>query len=901
MTWESQALTLLSASVIRPLVLVVAALIILRVFRVQHPASKHAVWMGVLVGMLALPVVSLVFPHVDVPALPETPSWMSVERKLSPAPRERAQASASSTNTRVPPAPQPAKASVVAESLPAAVTSSAVVVPVLAPAPASGGRFTLPAFRAGTLLVILYFAGLCVVLARQGIGWALALRVTRRARPLQRRVLLESDDVSVPVTVGILRPRVLLPAAWREWTVAKRRAVLAHEFAHIRRRDTLTGFIAQCARRIFWFHPLAWWVCRRVSDLAESACDAAAVDRVHDATGYSRILLEFAEEVNARGYRASLPGLAMAGPSGIGKRIEDVLTLSDRGLRRLVRPSVVLLLVGLPTIYFAAAFGVSGRAEPLLLRELLLGGVPGLPSALFGEEPAPQAALGEKSQIEGIVIDAVTGKPVSGAMVQVWYSEAEPVSTGDDGKFVLADIAPGTHRIMVDKDGYAPARPEGRKTPGNDGIPMTVVAGQPLKDVVIRMIPGGVVTGTVLDTRGDPVEEISVSLIQRVLDYSRGFDSDGPGGYGFSADTNDRGEFRIFGVAAGEYYLHFSSTGPLHEMPGEVHVAGYYPGVDEISKARPIAVKSGEEVRLGVVQMQLAKTVPVHIRIINETGEVPSFRGIQIDDSWTGTSGRSYGGANAIEIPGLTPGTHVIAVDWPVASGAVFGQTTVQVGSDEVTTDLVVRKGASVRGRVTLEGAGSTRPLPNLRVEFEPRSTKNIRIQNLRSRTKDDGTFSINSLPLLDYHLAFNELPPDTYVKSATMDGRDLLAQNARISGDGEIDIVVAPSAGAVEGMVKNARGEKVPGAFVVLLPESDSRGNEHLYRTARSDQDGRFALRGAAPGSYKVFAWLEISGPDYFDAAFMQKFEARGKAVVTTQGKPAKVDVLLADEDGTR
>ena len=70
MSWESQAIALLSASLLRPLVLAVAAFLILWVFRVRHPASRHAVWTAVLAGILVLPFVSVMAPHWTVPVLP---------------------------------------------------------------------------------------------------------------------------------------------------------------------------------------------------------------------------------------------------------------------------------------------------------------------------------------------------------------------------------------------------------------------------------------------------------------------------------------------------------------------------------------------------------------------------------------------------------------------------------------------------------------------------------------------------------------------------------------------------------------------------------------------------------------------------------------------------------------
>jgi hypothetical protein len=74
MNWQSQALALLTASLVRPLVLAAAAWLIVRVLKVRHPASRHAVWSAVLVGMLLLPVASVIAPQWKLPLLPRRES-----------------------------------------------------------------------------------------------------------------------------------------------------------------------------------------------------------------------------------------------------------------------------------------------------------------------------------------------------------------------------------------------------------------------------------------------------------------------------------------------------------------------------------------------------------------------------------------------------------------------------------------------------------------------------------------------------------------------------------------------------------------------------------------------------------------------------------------------------------
>jgi beta-lactamase regulating signal transducer with metallopeptidase domain len=127
-----------------------------------------------------------------------------------------------------------------------------------------------------------------------------------------------------PVTIGFFRPIVILPVAWREWPAWKQDAVLAHEMAHAARRDPLVQWLALLNRAIFWFHPLAWWLERQLSMLAEQACDDAVLDRGHDAHDYAQCLLTFARAVADAGARINVWGMPMPG-TVLSRRIYRIL------------------------------------------------------------------------------------------------------------------------------------------------------------------------------------------------------------------------------------------------------------------------------------------------------------------------------------------------------------------------------------------------------------------------------------------------------------------------------------------------------------------------------------------------------------------------------------------------
>jgi uncharacterized protein (TIGR03435 family) len=320
MNWESQLMVLLTASIVRPFALVATAWFSLRVCGIRHPASKHAVWTAVLVGMLPLPFVSVITPHWKVPVLP-------------------------------------AKREIPAQGIVARGAD------VTAPMPVDFAASKPEAPSVETVVIWIYLAGLFAMVVYRAAGWVLLWRIMLRARLLRGRFLRESDDVLTPVAVGILRPAVILPVGWRQWDADTRRAVLAHELAHLRRHDAVVSALAWWTRCLFWFHPLAWWVSRQVSELAELACDAAALEKGGDPARYSRMLLAFADSVNRAGRRVALPGMAMAGGSGVDRRIDSVFEFSDGPMRKLARPTVALALIGVPLICLVASVGL-GKAQP---------------------------------------------------------------------------------------------------------------------------------------------------------------------------------------------------------------------------------------------------------------------------------------------------------------------------------------------------------------------------------------------------------------------------------------------------------------------------------------------------------------------------------------------------------
>lgn len=185
----------------------------------------------------------------------------------------------------------------------------------------------------------------CVV-----IGLAIGQRLLRGSRETELGVR-ESERVGTPVTLGILRPMIVLPADWREWGPVKLQAVLAHERAHIRRYDPAVQLLSAMHRALSWMSPLSWFLNRQIVRTAEQASDDAAVAALGGRASYAETLLEFMQRGMWGSRLAGVPMARYGSPDGRIDRILDRTALS-RGVTR--RSLAAILALGSPLAYVVA-------------------------------------------------------------------------------------------------------------------------------------------------------------------------------------------------------------------------------------------------------------------------------------------------------------------------------------------------------------------------------------------------------------------------------------------------------------------------------------------------------------------------------------------------------------------
>jgi beta-lactamase regulating signal transducer with metallopeptidase domain len=227
-----------------------------------------------------------------------------------------------------------------------------------------------PVWTAGTIVSLaLFVAGLARLkrLARHAERltsgtWCDTAADVSRAYGLDRSVvLLQSRHPSMLFTWGLWRPHVMLPAGAAAWTDERIRVVLAHELAHVRRHDWIVQAGAQLGRAAFWFNPLMWMACRRLTVESEQACDDEVLRLGIQGPAYAAHLVELARAFKS--YRRSgivpSPAPAIVNTSSLERRVRAMLQFGlnrDRVSRTASAVTfAVMVAITIPLAGFGAA------------------------------------------------------------------------------------------------------------------------------------------------------------------------------------------------------------------------------------------------------------------------------------------------------------------------------------------------------------------------------------------------------------------------------------------------------------------------------------------------------------------------------------------------------------------
>jgi hypothetical protein len=463
--------------------------------------------------------------------------------------------------------------------------------------------------------------------------------------------------------------------------------------------------------------------------------------------------------------------------------------------------------------------------------------------------------------------------------------------TDDRGRFVIHGVAPGNYRVQLQRNGFAYWRP------GVVMPPLTVAPGQQAV-VAFEMMPTGVIAGRVVDPEGEPIRNASIEALQysytasgRQLSPMR------------QASTNDRGEYRLFDLPPGSYYLRATVRQPFasSSMPGdqirggkapEGFVDTYFPSVRDASQAAPLEVAAAAEVRDVVIRLWPERVYSVRLRIPVQPGDGPRIPPMINVERRDAPSSRGMGAGSRMsmsdssnwifEFPSLIPGPYLLtAVQTDPANRdkRTYARELFDLADRDVEIGaLNFVPGMNIAGKVKVDGEAPF-GLQELWISLESRS---FRFRGMTaSPANADGTFTLRDVAP-DIGTLQVRIPAGAYLKSAKFGEKQLDGMEIDFSGAGDnagpVTILLGTDGGRIEGTVATA--QEAPAAQKGVMLFREGGGRAEMPRIQTTDDQGSFVFRDIPPGKYRLFAWEEGFTGAPLDPEFRRKFENQSVAV---------------------
>ncbi len=478
----------------------------------RRATVRSSLWDACLVGLLILPVASIALPRLRV-EIPTAPLAIDPVREVIPL---RVEA----------PPPEPVSM-VVARPAPAASHAEPIEAPVVA------WRPDWIELALGVYLIAAVLRGIGLAVAMSGLG-----RLRRRCRSIDdprwvealdrwggrlgigRRVdLLATNQISVPIAAGWLRPSIVIPEGLvGTFDPEAIDAVLLHELAHVRRGDFGWNLALKLVQILYWPHPMVWMAGRMMAGVREQVCDDLCVHVLGGSEAYRATLIEVASGLVRR--PGPSIGMAMARGPGLVRRLDWIDR--TRGESRCLSRWPARLAIGLTMIVAAGLLGTV---------EVSRG------SAQSDEPPAKPKEATTPRTIDVIVRDRVTGKPIVGARVRPTINLEESIRQTDRegrSRIVLFRHGP-TERLNLDvwAEGYVQQRHYFSQTGSRyPRIP---------DHLIVELLPGEqTLGGTVRDEEGRPIPGVKVVVWGYLVEKKQKEEL----AYMVDATTDDQGQWR---------------------------------------------------------------------------------------------------------------------------------------------------------------------------------------------------------------------------------------------------------------------------------------------------------------------------------------------------------------------
>jgi protocatechuate 3,4-dioxygenase beta subunit len=515
--------------------------------------------------------------------------------------------------------------------------------------------------------------------------------------------------------------------------------------------------------------------------------------------------------------------------------------------------------------------------------------------------PAPSK---DQCSVAGMVVKLAGSEPLRKARVRLQSLEdrTHAISTATDagGRFELKGIEPGRYSLTVSRVGFV-TQTYGQKKTDDPGAALTLHAREEIKDLLFRLVPSAVIAGRILDEDGEPIPSAIVSGLREV--YSEGKRSLSTSSV---VGTNDLGEYRLFGLQPGRYFVNAVNRGSGQFREGQedsdVHQQGYakmyYPGTPDAAKASFIAIKAGEEIPSVDILMRQVLVYRIRGNVYNQITHRPGTgmsifltskeNRLELNVGQYEVTAEKQDGS--FEVPDVLPGPYTLTALWFDEGKSYQAHVSVEVGNADVDgVAVTIAQGASINGRIIWDGQ------PSLdKEELSVAASSADLTFNLYdfARVNAGNSFTLKNVGEGTYRAVVTGQSKDCYIKDVQYGGSSALEDGFAVGrgSPASLEITISPHGARIQGTVADADGLPAVGVWVTLVPDAARRTQYRLYKMQTTDQHGRFDLRGIAPGEYKLFSWEDVELGAWQDAEFLKPFEDKGEKISVQEGNTKSV-----------
>jgi hypothetical protein len=538
--------------------------------------------------------------------------------------------------------------------------------------------------------------------------------------------------------------------------------------------------------------------------------------------------------------------------------------------------------------------------------EMPIGGQ-GVPLPQMPPRDNAQPSKPGKSILRGRVVAADTGQPLRKAQVRVTapeLRESRMTTTDADGKYELKELPAGRYNVSASKGSYV-ALQYGQQRPFEPGKPLEILEAQTVEKVDFALPRGGVITGRILDEFGEPLADAQVAAqrYQNIGGRRRLMPAGRP------AMTNDIGEFRLFAIPPGQYYL--SAT--LRNMGGMMgdsddrtgYAPTYFPGTSNMAEAQRVTIGLGQivsDINMALMPARTARITGTAVDLQGRAmlGMVMAMPRGESMMMMIGPPGQIKPDGS-FSISGLPPGTYVLQTNAMGGPDADAASTEVTVSGDDVTGIRLVGSPPSIAsGRVVVDaGAARTLQPSSLRLSIQP-TVFDMPMMGMMGPAivNDDLTFELKARPG-KMRISMAGPAPGWSIRAVKYRGVDVTDSGIEFRANEnitDIEVELTNRVTDLSGLVTNGRGTAVKDYSVIVFPQDRDKwtpGSRYL-RTGRPDQDGRFKVSGLPPGDYYAVALDYVDSTDWTDPEYLDRVKSKATGVSINEGEAKSVDLKI-------